>query len=338
MYKIINTKRLNTIKYVILFSLSLIISCSNEMSKEVEPFFIEIDGPIKNSKEEISGMDWYRDNLCLLPENLNGYIFFIPKSEIDQRINKTDTSAITPKKIRFNTPDYKKTIPGFDSFESIAFRGHEVYLTIEIKFPDSMSCVFVRGHIDERSLEITIPEQTLTTLDVPTYVDNLSYESLVVKNEKVYAIFETNGDNLIQNPYALSVDISGNEIQKCPIKSINYRITDVTKIDDNNQFWAINYLFPRDKKALKPGKDELIEKYGQGPTHSLSERVERLVEFKINNNKIVLTNNPHIEIKLEGEKISRNWEALARYENKGFLIATDKYPKPYTILAYIPVK
>ena len=81
----------------------------------------------------------------------------------------------------------------------------------------------------------------------------------------------------------------------------------------------------------------MIEKYGQGPTHSLSERVERLVEFKINNNKIIQTNNPHIEIKLEGEKISRNWEALARYENKGFLIATDKYPKPYTILAYIPI-
>ena len=29
-------------------------------------------------------------------------------------------------------------------------------------------------------------------------------------------------------------------------------------------------------------------------------------------------------------------KALAKYENKGFLIATDKYPKPNTILAYIP--
>ena len=59
---------------------------------------------------------------------------------------------------------------------------------------------------------------------------------------------------------------------------------------------------------------------------------------EINNNNIVLTNSPHIEIELDGEKISRNWEALARYENKGFLIATDKYPKPNTILAYIPFK
>ena len=324
------------LKPAALFVLFLMISCSNKMSKEVEPFFIEIDGPMKNSNEEISGMDWYQDNLCLLPENLNGYVFFINKSEIESRINKTDTNAIIPKKVDFNTPDYKKIIPGFDSFEAIAFRGHEVYLSIEIKFEDSMSCIFVRGHIDEKTLEITIPEQTFTTLDVPTYVDNLSYESLVIKNEKVYALFEANGDSIISNPYAVSVTVPGNKINKHPIANINYRITDVTKIDKNNRFWAINYFFPRDKKSLKPGKDLLIEKYGQGPTHISSERVERLVEYEIKNNRIVLTDNPHIEIALEGEKISRKWEALARYENKGFLIATDKYPKPNTILAYIP--
>jgi len=333
---VIKNNIMGAIKYIFVFVLFLITSCSNKMSKEATPFFFKINGMMKNSAEEISGMDWYKDNLCLLPENLNGYVFFINKAEFDSRINKTDTSAITPKKVRFITPDYKKIIPGFDSFEAIAFRGHEVYLSIEVKFPDSMSCVFVRGHIDDKSLEITIPEQTLTTLEVPTYVDNLSYESLVVNNKKVYALFETNGDNLIPNPYALSIGISGNEIQKHPITKINYRITDATKIDKNNQFWAINYFFPRDKKSLQPSKDLLIEKYGQGPTHRLSERVERLVEYKINNNRIDLTDSPHIEIELEGEKISRNWEAIARYENKGFLIATDKYPKPSTILAFIP--
>ena len=335
MYRIINIIKLKALQFVTFFALLLIISCSNKMSKEIEPIFIKIDGQIKNSDEEISSMDWYKDNLCLLPENLNGYIFFINKSEIDSRINQTNTTAITPKKVSFNTPDYKKIIPGFDSFEAIAFRGHEVYLSIEIKFEDSMDCIFVRGHIDDKTLEITIPEQTFTTLDVPTYVDNLSYESLIIKNEKVYALFEANGDSIMSNPYAISVTVPGNKINKHPITNINYRITDATKIDKNNRFWAINYFFPRDKKSLKPGKDLLIEKYGQGPTHSLSERVERLVEFEINNDLIVLTNSPHIEIKLEGKKTSRKWEALARYENKGFLIATDKYPKPNTILAYI---
>ena len=63
-------------------------------------------------KQEISGMDWYKDNLFLLPENLNGYVFLIKKSELDSRINKTDTSAITPQKI-------KNTTPSFDRFYDI---------------------------------------------------------------------------------------------------------------------------------------------------------------------------------------------------------------------------
>ena len=335
MNRLTNIKILYTLKYTIIFFLCLIISCTKKISKEVTPFYIKISGPMADRKQEISGMDWYKDNLFLLPENLNGYVFLIKKAEIDSRINKTDTSTITPKKIKFNTPDYKNSIPGFDSFEAIAFRGYEVYIAIEIRFPDSMGCLLARGHIDEETLEITIPEQTLTPLEVPTFVDNMSYESLVIKNNKVYALFEANGDSLIKNPFVLSVNVSGNEIKKHPTTSINYRIADATRIDQDNRFWAINYFFPGDKKTLKPSKDLLISKYGEGPTHSRSERVERLVEYKINNNRIVLTDNPHIELELEGEKTSRKWEALARYENKGFLIATDKYPT--TILAYIPL-
>ena len=82
----------------------------------------------------------------------------------------------------------------------------------------------------------------------------------------------------------------------------------------------------------------LALKYGNGPSHSNSSRVERLVEYEIKNEQVSLTKSAPIEIKLEGEKTSRKWEALARYGNKGFLIATDKYPKPHTLLAFLPIK
>ena len=328
-------KKLNIL---ILFSLLIAISCSFERTQEKTPIMLKISGPMKNSDEEISGMDWYNDNLILLPENLNGYAFAIKKSDLDLRINSSDTSAIKPKKINFNTPNYKKLIPGFDSFEAIAFRGYEVYLTIEIKFPDSMSCLIARGHIDAQTLDITIPEQNLTQINVPTYVDNMSYESLVVDKDRVIALFEANGDSLIKNPYAISINSSGSDIFKYQTSSVNYRIADATRVDKNNRFWVINYFFPGDRGALKPGDDILVSKYGEGLTHSKSERVERLVEYKIHNEKVLITNNPPIEIKLEGEKTSRKWEAIARYEDRGFLLATDKYPKPYTLLAYVPTK
>jgi len=325
-------------KISLLFLIALMLSCSTEQTVERTPTLLKIGGPIKNSDEEVSGMDWYNDNLILLPENLNGYVYAIKKAELDSRINGNDTTTIFPEQIKLNTPNYKELVPGFDSFEAIAFRGYEVYLTIEIKFADSMSCLLARGHIDEKTLEITVPEQNLTVMDVPTYVDNMSYESLVIDEDRVIALFEANGDSLIRAPYALSINSSGNDIIKHPLSSINYRIADATRIDKNNRFWVINYFFPGDRKALKPGNDILASKYGKGPSHSNSNRVERLVEYEIKNEQVLLTKSAPIEIELEGKKVSRKWEALARYGNEGFLIATDKYPKPHTLLAFLPNK
>ena len=325
-------------KISLLFLIPLMLSCSTEQTVERTPTLLKIGGPMKNSDEEVSGMDWYNDNLILLPENLNGYVFAIKKAELDSRINGNDTTTIFPEQIKLNTPNYKELVPGFDSFEAIAFRGYEVYLTIEIKFADSMSCLLARGHIDEKTLEITVPEQNLTVIDVPTYVDNMSYESLVIDKDRIIALFEANGDSLIKSPYALSINSSGNDIIKNPLSSINYRIADATRVDKNNRFWVINYFFPGDRKVLKPSNDILASKYGNGPSHSRSKRVERLIEYEIKNGKISLTKSAPIEIELEGEKTSRKWEALARYGNEGFLIATDKYPKPHTLLAFLPNK
>ena len=166
----------------------------------------------------------------------------------------------------------------------------------------------------------------------------MSYESLIIDENRIIAIFEANGDSLINSPYALSINSSGNDIIEYPLSSINYRIADATRVDKNNRFWVINYFFPGDRKTLKPSNDILASKYGNGPSHSRSRRVERLIEYEIKNGKVSLTKSTPIEIELEGKKTSRKWEALARYGNEGFLIATDKYPKPHTLLAFLPSK
>ena len=315
--------------------LYVLSSCTDRIPIEVAPINISLSGPITDRNEEISGKDWYGDQLILLPENLNGYLFVIPKSELDARIHNQDTSTIFPKKIKFLTPDYKKTIPGFDSFEAIAFRGYEVYITIEIRFPDSMAAVLARGHIDENTMEVTIPEQNLIELAVPSFVDNMSYESIVIDQNTIYAFFEANGDSLVKNPYALicSLPPTG-KLKMVPIFPLEYRIADATRLDSRKHFWIINYFYPGNRETMKPAKDVLAIQYGEGPTHSMSDRVERLVEFKLKDKKVSLTRRAPLELRLEGEKTSRKWEALARYDNEGFLIATDKYPA--MILAFIP--
>ena len=63
-----------------------------------------------------------------------------------------------------------------------------------------------------------------------------------------------------------------------------------------------------------------------------NQTIERLVEFKIKKNELKLTKKKPVDLILE-EGSSRNWEAIVRFGESGFLIATDKYPR--MILAYI---
>ena len=72
-------KKLKVLNISLILVLIFAISCSKKVSKEVSPYYIRINGPMADRKQEISGMDWYRDNLFLLPENLNGYVFLIKK-------------------------------------------------------------------------------------------------------------------------------------------------------------------------------------------------------------------------------------------------------------------
>ena len=54
---------------------------------------IELEGIITNPKQEISGMDWYNDNLFLLPENLGGYLFMVTKNEIQKNAHPHKISS-----------------------------------------------------------------------------------------------------------------------------------------------------------------------------------------------------------------------------------------------------
>ena len=116
---------------------------------------------------------------------------------------------------------------------------------------------------------------------------------------------------------------------------LEYRLTDVTRLNDKNRFWGINYFWPGEKKSINPAKDSLMEKFHQGKSHSQSDAVERLVEFEIREGKIQFSGREPIQLVLDKEE-SRNWEAIARLDDKGFLIATDKHPR--MILGFVSQK
>ena len=102
-----------------------------------------------------------------------------------------------------------------------------------------------------------------------------------------------------------------------------------------DRFWAINYFWPGDKKLLNPGKDDILNKAKQVSSHFKSDQIERLVEFQISAGEISISDTKPIQLFLESDA-SRNWEAVARLDDKGLLIATDKHPR--MIFGYVQFK
>ena len=314
-----------TLFYYLLLSIGL--------SNEVQYKELLLTGLITNPKQEISSMDWYNNQLVLLPENLGGFLYMIPKNRIESAIESTAPIPIKPEQPIFSTPDYTKSIPGFEGLEAIVFHKNNVYITLEANDNGKMQGYLAWGNIDPSTYEVTIPKNNILKLDTPIQVKNMAFESLLIYKNSVIAIYEAQGINLQKSTWQYSISMDDHSITKINFPNIEYRINDVSKIDKSNNFWAINYLWVGDKKYLKPGPDSLSITYGQGETHTIFPHVERLVEFTIKDDGINFTDIAPIQLVLN-EDNSRNWEGIVRFGNKGLLIATDKYPG--MILGFVP--
>ena len=313
--------------------ITILLIFSHIIGQETTIKEISLSGLITDRGQEISGMDWYQDRLFLLPENLGGFLFTIPKSVISKTLEMDEPQPITPKQTKFTTPDYSSLIKGFDGFEAIAFHENKVFISIEAEYGGKMSGYLAWGKIDPNTLEIKIKKNDLKWVKTPIQLDNISYESVLVHGNDIYMIYEANGSNLQKEARQTIFSPKDGNISHIKSNNIEYRITDATKVDGHNRFWSINYFWPGDKKLLLPGKDLILSRTIEGTSHSRSDAVERLIEFEIKDNEIILSNNGPIQIVLDPDG-SRNWEAIARLENEGLLIATDKYPK--MILGFVP--
>jgi len=143
--------------------------------------------------------------------------------------------------------------------------------------------------------------------------------------------------------HVYGLDLSEQGVVRFP--NIEYRITDATELDEAGYFWAINYFYPGDEEKYQPFRPEpLALTFGAGPSHAKLDTVERLVEFQLTEDGIKLTGKPPIQLSLIGaslvllgesiaDQISRNWEGIVRLDDRGFLLATDKFPN--TLLGFV---
>ena len=273
---------------------------------------VPLDGLITDRKQEISGMTTYKDNLILLPENRNGYYFYIPFDEIMNTLRTGD--KILPVQKTFTTRKLKERYPGLDGFEAIAFNGDDVYIMVEVRIDGKMAGLLLWGTIIPSTMEIDIPEENIMLIKPPAQIDNFSFESLTITDGQLIIIYETNGSKTIDRPFQYVVNLDDMSINKTPFPNIDFRLTDATSVIDN-RFWMINYYWIGDKETLGVPNDVGIE---------------RLVEFKLGYNGIERSSSEYIT--LDNLDDPHNWEGLVRF-GRGFLICTDKWPR--MVLGYI---
>lgn len=318
---------------------------AQQLRPETPVTVIALDGPAAQPNAEISGLAWFGDTLLLLLENPNEYaagdvagmFFALEKAEILAYLDAHAPAPLEPRPVPIYAPDIPRTLRGFDGFEAVVFIGDTAYLTAELyATPLSTFAVLVRGTVAPDLSAITLDLEHTVTLDAQASFPNQSYEALIATEDWLYAIYEANGAAVNAQPVAYAVDHAWTTVAQVSFPSIEYRVTDATAIDSDGVFWAVNYFFPGDTH-LTAERDPLAERYGSGPTHAQFAQVERLVAFRIGADAgdpgaITWAEVPPLLLELPDDT-ARNWEGIARLDDRGFLLVTDRYPQ--TILGFV---
>ncbi|MCB9754773.1 MAG: hypothetical protein H6713_32970 [Myxococcales bacterium] len=307
---------------------------------------LTLAGPASAAEREFSGLDWYKDELVLLPQYPAlgggvGELYALSRADILARVDGELDAPLSPRVVEMATDEVRARVSGFQGFEAIAFAGDQVYLTIETGWDARGYLVVGRAREQGGSLAaIELDAASLTELPTPARIFNSGFEALTVVPGGALALYERNAPPRTPEPRALRVMATGQAEAPVtapvatPMAAIEYRVTDASSLDAAGRFWVINYRFPASEDGVSPIIDALARARGRGPTHAGSTVVERLLELRYDPDAgVTLTDAAPIVLELAGA--SRNWEGLARLDGRGFLLVTDKFPG--TELGYVPV-
>ncbi len=262
-----------------------------------------------------------------------GVLFGLPKAEIIAYLDGARAAPLEPLQIPFSAPGLAASLPGFEGYEGIAFDGDRVYLTVEAETWQDSSGYLVSGWIAPDLSSVTLDAARVATIPSQSGLGNKSDEALLVTANEILTIHEVNGVAHNPAPVAHRFDKELSPLGTIPFPSVEYRLTDATQLDAGGRFWAINYFFPGDEE-LAAEDDPIAEASGRGVTHEKLPQVERLVEFQYRDDAVTQTDTPPVQLALT--LLARNWEGVARLDERGFLLVTDQFPE--TVLGFVADK
>lgn len=290
---------------------------------------LPLAGPIATPEAEVSTMCWCGDLLVLVPQHPERFaaddqalgVFILERREVEAAIDDPDAAPLRPRRIALEAPGLLE-LPGWDGIEAMVSQNGTVFLAVEARVDGRMAGYLLRG----RGLScgapwrLTVEADAAVPIAVPTDIENMSQESLVVYRDRVAVFFEANGERVNDDPRVALFDFDLRHRGTLMLEPVEYRITDATAADADGTFWVINYYFPGERHALDPPE------LPPGP-------VEHLLEMRFDGDRVVRTGRPPLDLRADPNAPAHNWEALVRLPGRGFLLMTDRYPS--TVLAFV---
>lgn len=303
---------------------------------------IPLAGGAELPEAEISSLAWHGRSLVLLPQypsrfagtDGRGALFVLERDDIEAALDGAREEALEVRRVPLIAPDLEGAIPGFDGFEALTFAGSRVFVTVEARRGDDDTIGWlVPGRVEGALERVVLEPSARVRLRAQNDLTNIGYESLFVSGDRLYAIYETNGE-VNPSPTVLVFDLEGRPLHELPMGRLEYRVTDATEVDGHGRFWVTNYHWPG--ALWQTASCELTEEYGEGASHARCRVVERLVEMIVTPEGVALTGRPPILLELLDDDHARNWEGLVHLPGRGFLVMTDEHPA--SILALVPAE
>jgi hypothetical protein len=264
--------------------------------------------------------------LCAIPrEQLEAFLAYPPQGPAVKPY-----PPLEPIQIPVEAGDLIELIKGYQGFESLAFDGQDVYLSIEAE-PGDMEGYLVKGQMAADLSRITIDPQPRPRMEAQADLSNMAFEATLLTQDGVLVFYEANGAAANPKPYANHFGRDLSPRDPVTLEPLECRLTDVTTLDEQNHFWALNYCWSENDDVL-PDVDGLVQRFGEGQTHKLQKTTERLVKLRYSPEGITHTDTQPIYLELLPDDVGRNWEGVVRM-GEGFLIITDKFQD--TTLAYV---
>jgi hypothetical protein len=333
-------------RFAWLLLLFCVVPLNAQESLETAVQFIELSGSAAEADAELSSLLWFGDTLLLIAENPQlyaedgsfGSFFALETSDILAYLDAEAPNALEP----YTMPVYADGLinrlqeerASFDGFEAAAIAGDRIYLQIECFTGGNppMKSFIISGAMSEEGIRLDV--DSVIELPMQSNYSNLSYESLILSEDSLIAIYEANGVEANPDALAYTIALETGELSTIPMLNIPYRITDASEMDEEGNFWVINYFYPGEA-FLDTENDLIFAEFGMGTSQrQYGGYVERLLEFHYGENGIELVDHNPIQLEMRDESYGRNWEGIARLGEMGLLLVTDKFPE--TLFAFIP--